>query len=381
MENLQRLLDEVRLILKKAEVKKKEADRRGENFNIFNVLGLTSDETRTHSAFIAELLDPNGSHGLGDQFLRSFVDTVDCLRSWNFDTKSAKVHKELSIGGKNEDCSEGGRIDIAVESNGKAIIIENKIYAGDQEKQLVRYYNYGTKNCSNGFRLLYLTLNGDDASKYSREKLVVNEDYYTVAYNHEISDWLQRCIEFSARHPLVRETLIQYQNLINQLTMNNMDKNSQEELLELMSDTKNIDSICSILSLEAKWRERIFKVRVLAPLKEKFQGMDIELKNRGINIKRPEWTQYIRLDWGNTLGNNASIGITTNIAGPKMKQKIDCFSGPKSYAPNDWWPYGRKDLDGKYWEIPQMVNGELVDYLYRKILSILEEIKEQQLPM
>lgn len=58
MEKLQRLLDEVRLILKKAEVEKKEADRRGESFNIFNVLGVTSDETRTHSAFIAELLDP-----------------------------------------------------------------------------------------------------------------------------------------------------------------------------------------------------------------------------------------------------------------------------------------------------------------------------------
>lgn len=381
MENLQRLLDEVRLILKKAEVKQKEADRRGENFNIFNVLGVTSDETRTHSAFIAELLDPNGSHGLGDQFLRSFVDTVDCLRAWNFDTKSAKVHKELSIGGKNVDCSEGGRIDIAVESNGKAIIIENKIYAGDQEKQLVRYYNYGATNCPDGFRLIYLTLDGSDASEGSKGEQTLNEDYYAIAYNHEISDWLQRCIESSARHPLVRETLIQYQNLINQLTMNNMDNNSQEELLGLMSDPKNIDSICSILSLEAKWRERIFKVRVLAPLKEKFQGMDIELKNRGINIKRPEWTQYIRLDWGNTLGKNAAIGITTNIAGPKMKQKIDCFSGPKSYAPNDWWPYGRKDLDGKYWEIPQMVNGELVDYLYRKILSILEEIKEQQLPM
>lgn len=381
MEKLQRLLDEVRLILKKTEVEKKEADRRGENFNIFNVLGLTSDETRTHSAFIAELLDPNGSHGLGNQFLQSFVDTIDCLKSWNFDTKSAKVHKELSIGGKNEDCSEGGRIDIAVESNGKAIIIENKIYAGDQEKQLVRYYNYGITNCSNGFRLLYLTLNGDDASEYSREKLVVNEDYYTVAYNHEIYDWLQRCIEFSARHSLVRETLIQYQNLINQLTMNSMDKNSQEELLKLMSDPKNIDSICSILNLEAKWRENIFNVYVLTPLKEKFQGMDIELKNRGVSIKRPEWTQYIRLNWGNTLGNNVLIGITTNIAGPKMKQKIDSFSGPRSQAPNDWWPYGCKYLDGKYWEIPQMVNGNLAEYLYRKILSILEEIKEQQLPM
>ena len=64
-----------------------------------------------------------------------------------------------------------------------------------------------------------------------------------------------------------------------------------------------------------------------------------------------------------------------------MKQKIDSFSGPRSQAPNDWWPYGCKYLDGKYWEIPQMVNGNLAEYLYRKILSILEEIKEQQLPM
>lgn len=160
-----------------------------------------------------------------------------------------------------------------------------------------------------------------------------------------------------------------------------MDKNSQEELLKLMSDPKNIDSICSILNLEAKWRENIFNVYVLTPLKEKFQGMDIELKNRGVSIKRPEWKQYIRLDWGYTLGKNASIGITTNIAGPKMKQKIDSFSGPGSHAPSDWWPYGWSELDGKYWEIPQMVNGNLAEYLYRKILSILEEIKEQQLPM
>lgn len=160
-----------------------------------------------------------------------------------------------------------------------------------------------------------------------------------------------------------------------------MDKNSQEELLELMCDKKNIDSICSILSLEAKWRERIFNLYVLASLKDKLQGLDIELMNRGVKIKRPEWKLYIHLGWGYTLGKNVSIGITTNIAGPKMKQKIDSLSGPGSQAPSDWWPYGRKDLDGMYWEIPQMVNGELVDYLYRKILSILEEIEKKQLPM
>lgn len=160
-----------------------------------------------------------------------------------------------------------------------------------------------------------------------------------------------------------------------------MDKNSQEELLKLMSDPKNFDSICSILNLEAKWRENIFNSYVLTPLKEKFKELDIELKNRGVNMKRPEWKQYICLDWGNTLGKNASIGITTNIAGPKMKQKIDSFSGTGSHAPSDWWPYGWKKLEGKYWEIPQMVNGNLAEYLYQEISEIEKEIAERHLPM
>lgn len=109
--------------------------------------------------------------------------------------------------------------------------------------------------------------------------------------------------------------------------------------------------------------------------------MDIELKNRGVSIKRPEWKQYIRLDWGNTLGKSALIGITTNIAGPKMKQKIDSFSGPGSHAPSDWWPYGWTKLDGTYWEIPQMVNGNLAEYLCQEIDMIVNEIEKRHLPM
>ena len=54
MEDLQKLLDEVKLILKKSETEKDEARKRGELFNIFNVLGLNTDETRTYSAFLAE---------------------------------------------------------------------------------------------------------------------------------------------------------------------------------------------------------------------------------------------------------------------------------------------------------------------------------------
>lgn len=46
--------------------------KRGEYFNVFEVLGLSTKEVRLHSAFLPELLNPNGSHGLGDKMLRSF---------------------------------------------------------------------------------------------------------------------------------------------------------------------------------------------------------------------------------------------------------------------------------------------------------------------
>ena len=370
MENLQKLLDDVKHILEKSKIEKDEAYKRSELFNIFNVLNLTADETRTHSAFIAELLNPDGSHGLGDQFLRSFISATDCLGSWEFDTRSAEVHTEWSIGGKNDDCTEGGRLDIIIEFKGKAI------------------YNYGRRNYPGGFRLLYLTLNGNDASKDSRgEKLTLGEDYYAISYKHEISDWLKRCIELAARRPLIRETLIQYKHLIDQLTMNDMDRNSQDELLKVMTDPKNIDAICNILDMGTTWRERIFHRYVLTPLKEKLNdGWNIVLGNKGLRIQHVNWKYWISINWGNTLGQNVWIGITNNIPGPKKSQQLDCFSGPDSHAPcegEERWPYGWKLLEDKYryWNVSQMIDGSLAEYLYQYINKILKEIEEKQLPM
>ena len=51
--------------------------KRGDFFNVFNILGLRSNETRTHSAFLAELLKPNGSHGMGDAYLKSFISLMN----------------------------------------------------------------------------------------------------------------------------------------------------------------------------------------------------------------------------------------------------------------------------------------------------------------
>ena len=115
-------------------------DRRrgqGEFFNVFNIIGMRVDEVRLHSAMLAELLSPNGYHGLGTLFLRAFLDVIGVESSFIDYSYCNLDCIERYIGAKTE--TDGGRIDIIIEDGNHAIIIENKIYAPDQENQLLRY--------------------------------------------------------------------------------------------------------------------------------------------------------------------------------------------------------------------------------------------------
>ena len=217
--------------------------KRGEKFNIFSVLNLSQDETRLHTPFIAELLNPKGSHGIKDAFLREFIKISDI--DTELDTKEATVETEYSIGYKNNDSTEGGRIDIFVYDNKKnAIIIENKIYAGDQKNQLLRYYNYAFKNKFK-FNIIYLTLYGDAASEKSLGN--INFDYDCLSYNNDILSWLERCVQISACIPLVREIIRQYIINIKDL-LNIMDKDNLNELIELTTSKEYVESTLDIIA-------------------------------------------------------------------------------------------------------------------------------------
>ena len=76
MDNLVNLLKKVSLIVARDKIQQEEKRKRGENFNIFKTLGMQTSEVRLHSAFLAELLNPNGSHGLKDKFLKAFLNDV-----------------------------------------------------------------------------------------------------------------------------------------------------------------------------------------------------------------------------------------------------------------------------------------------------------------
>src|SRR5574344_593196 len=101
------------IIAKNDEIKKQQYDR-GELFNIFSVMNAESDEVRTHSSIIAELLNPNGSHGLHDKFLKLFLTIVgyNDEQISSFVLEKTVVETEKSIGEISVDYTMGGRLDI-----------------------------------------------------------------------------------------------------------------------------------------------------------------------------------------------------------------------------------------------------------------------------
>ena len=95
------------------------------------------------------------------------------------------------------------------------IVIENKVGAGDQRRQLERYHAYATRWDSH--RVFYLTKHGDDPSEDSLGSLQ-RDEVVCISYESDVLAWLDDCIKEVARVPQIREILAHYQALLRKLT-------------------------------------------------------------------------------------------------------------------------------------------------------------------
>ena len=122
----------------------------GGYFNMFRICGVNHYEN-THSAIIAEFLNPKGTHSFKAMFLERFIKMFcnDALKP-SFDFENANVTTEYYI--------DNGRIDIFIEDKkNHAIIIENKIYADDGWEQLKKYDDFAKKEYGEGnYQIFYL---------------------------------------------------------------------------------------------------------------------------------------------------------------------------------------------------------------------------------
>ena len=220
----------------------------GENFNIFSVMSMESNERYTHSAIIGELLNPKGRHGQGSVFLELFFKEISNLNTIeNFDFNNAQIILEEFIGTRKNNPDFSGYIDIVIKDRKNVIVIENKINAGDQQEQLKRYKSYYPQSV-----LLYLNLFGGEPSPESIIDLIIDKDFHIITYRQEIKLWLEKCYKETVEQPILRETIKQYLNLVKKLTYQTTNNTMSQEIIKIIQrDLKSAQEIANNLN-EAK---------------------------------------------------------------------------------------------------------------------------------
>ena len=166
-------------------------------FNFLEVLGVSKSENR-HSRFLAWLLDPRGTHGLGDYFLRRFL-----LRVTSY-ARSCRVAGTTALTAFDVDQwklrdvtaeTERHRIDILVssEEDGFLCAIENKVFSGEHGNQLRRYRQMIERDYAR-LAPLYVLLTVEGRSPANEE----DATYYIPISYHQVADLIQQVLSARA---------------------------------------------------------------------------------------------------------------------------------------------------------------------------------------
>lgn len=277
-EQITELLEKVRVIKEKSDAN---PDVILEKYNFFSFLGLGHDEC-VFSMMIANLLKVNAAHGFGTVFLESFIKKlpIESIPA-NLNFRKTKVSIEKDIGPRKDSEKKGGRIDIFIEipdENEKiwAFVIENKIYAEDQNLQLRRYKNYVDKVYPERNFIIYLTLNGKDPSEESVDikckELELNPDlqYWTqISYQDFIKDWLEECIKkIENKNSRVKENVNQFLGQIKKLTGQDIRNMEEQEIIDLLAKDDNF-AIARLIYLKYEKANQKLASHLFKEIKEK----------------------------------------------------------------------------------------------------------------
>ena len=347
------------LLEKAARLYERHEAGRQDTFNVFSVLRSESDEVNLHSRFLAALLDYRRSPDKSRRNLEDFLDP-GFLRSLGDDDKRSDAGSDIPNFEPDRMIveRESDNIDILIHDPysepRQAVVIENKIHAGDQPDQLKRYTEQLERR---GYPrphilVLYLTLDGHKASEDSAGGVA----YKCVSYR-ELIDWLKRCQERACDVPALRESVAQYLHLVQKLTGMDFTEaymNGLKELclkdnnLVLVHDLKEAMVEAQISLLVKFWREIKCEMEKIQNLpKKEAQYSDITekrirefvtwKKNFGYHGLHYEFRGTATL--GVEVGRaNIYIGVRCHIDNKNEYENIkENLKGGKS--PEECWPW------------------------------------------
>jgi len=261
-------MQEVENLLQKVSDKLKEFDavqenkRITEHFNIFEILGVETDE-RKICRFLCEILSPAKAFRNGfierEFFLKSFVKKVLDLDIPDYKLEKAEVCIECPT-------ENWRRIDIVIRSKGLFIPIEVKIWARDLNEQCKNYYDEAKKYDVDA-KIFYLTPNGNLPSPKSSDGIPA-ENMKCISFENDIYDWISYCIGQPGviRNAPLREVLLQFAATIKKFTEQTKEEKLTMEIANMINQsTENLKAAGEIVSalrtaLQTKLFETIEKM-------------------------------------------------------------------------------------------------------------------------
>ncbi len=363
-------------------------------YNLFEVLRSKSDEVRLHSRFLADLLNEKGYHRLYDTPIKMFIENVIKI---NLDFSEYQF--ETYVEYKNID------IFICDKSKKYAIVLENKIYAQDQELQLLRYYNIAKKEGYEKVFIVYLTLFGDSPSDFSIKGSLgeLEQPVINISYKVNIINWISYLIEKSALNPYLRESLSQYLDVLYYLTHGDKNMEYIHKIKKLLLDTDTIDVVYSLQEAHNDLKVDSL-VNFLSTLLPKVESVFGKINISGlINDERiiKEESQlflthrsgkkelFINIEMKNHPESYFSIcfekvdSLFIGVNSNDLNVLCD-ISSEANYATNSYWPiYKYIEYDGR-WDlynltsknIKQLHNEDFVSGFCEHIVNELSKLKE-----
>ncbi|HZS55322.1 MAG TPA: PD-(D/E)XK nuclease family protein [Bryobacteraceae bacterium] len=161
-------------------------------FNLFDGTYIGSPENKI-TEIIRDLLDPKGSHGQGEIFLRRFLKRVGFERAVNADIAKARVKTQHFT-------QEGRPIDLTIRIGKYILGLENKIGAREQKFQVADYIKEISSSQKDDYFFVFLSRHKDrdpetcDPAEWKRLKQ--QHRACSLSYS-ELADWLSCCSTLS----------------------------------------------------------------------------------------------------------------------------------------------------------------------------------------
>lgn len=197
----------------------------GLNYNVFTLMDIERREEETHEYMIYSILNYRNSDRR-KEFIEQFLISMGIPKS--FLREQWTVEREYYT-------EKHGRLDLFFKPSGhgkKCVVVELKVDAEDQPRQLKRYEDYVRVCRYQDYRIIYLTLDGRDPEEQSYEGMVHPEWLMRKSFGVDVLNWLEGCIEICQNKNVDAGFMQQYWILLKKLTEEDKMGNDVAKLIK-----------------------------------------------------------------------------------------------------------------------------------------------------